>query len=251
MAGASDRIAAFAAGTGLWAAGAFLAWAVRGRSAQVFGPSFWRGSRERRALALTFDDGPSESTPHILEILERHHVPATFFQIGVNVERLPAVARSVHEAGHEIGNHSYSHPYFCGPRSGLRPGKFIERELRLAQEAIGQHVGARPNWFRAPYGVRWFGLGTALEHLRLAGVMWSVIGYDWKRPAGVVVDRVVSQVSQGAIVCLHDGRELRAKPDIGATVEAVRRLVPLLLDQGYKFERLDELLCPKNLLSVS
>jgi peptidoglycan/xylan/chitin deacetylase (PgdA/CDA1 family) len=249
MAGASDRFAAFAAGTGLGVA--FLAWAVRGRSAQVFGPSFWRGSRQRRALALTFDDGPSESTPHILEILERHHVGATFFQIGVNVERLPAVARSVHEAGHEIGNHSYSHPFFCDPRSGLLPGQFIERELRLAQDAIGRHAGARPNWFRAPYGVRWFGLARALDRLRLTGVMWSVIGYDWKRPAGAVVDRVVGQVSPGAIVCLHDGRELRAKPDIGATVEAVRRLVPLLLDQGYKFERLDELLCPKNLLSAS
>jgi peptidoglycan-N-acetylglucosamine deacetylase len=246
MAEASDRIAALAAGAGLGAAGAFLAWAVRGRSAQVFGPSVWRGNRDRRALALTFDDGPSESTPRILEILERHHVPATFFQIGVNVERLPAVARSVHQAGHEIGNHSYSHPFFCDPRAALRPSQFIERELRRAQEAIGQHAGARPAWFRAPYGVRWFGLSKALERLRLTGVMWSVIGYDWKRPAGAVVDRVAGHVSPGAIVCLHDGRELRAKPDIGATVEAVRRLVPLLLDQGYKFESLDELLCPKN-----
>jgi peptidoglycan/xylan/chitin deacetylase (PgdA/CDA1 family) len=237
---------ALAAGTGLGAAGAFLAWAVRGRSARVFGPSVWRGSRDRRALALTFDDGPTESTPRILEILERHHVPATFFQIGANVERLPAVARTVHEAGHAIGNHSYSHPFFCHPRSGLRPGQFIDRELRRAQESIGEHTGAWPTWFRAPYGVRWFGLAKALERLGLTGVMWSVIGYDWKRPAGAVVDRVAAQVSPGAIVCLHDGRELRAQPDIGATVEAVRRLVPLLLDQGYKFERLDELLCPKN-----
>jgi len=246
MDGAIGRIAALAAGAGLGATGAFLAWAVRGRSAQVFGPSVWRGNHDRRALALTFDDGPSESTPRILEILERHHVPATFFQIGANVERLPAVARSVNQAGHKIGNHSYSHPFFCDPRWALRPGQFIERELRRAQEAIGEHTGAQPAWFRAPYGVRWFGLAKTLERLRLTGVMWSVIGYDWKRPAGAVVDRVTGQVSPGAIVCLHDGRELRAKPDIGATVEAVRRLVPLLLDQGYKFERLDELLCPKN-----
>ena len=245
MDGASD-IATLAAGAGLGAAGAFLAWAVRGRSAQVFGPSVWRGSRERRALALTFDDGPSETTPQILEILERHRVPATFFQIGVNVERLPAVARSVQQAGHAIGNHSYSHPLFCDPRAGLQPGPFIERDLRRAQEAIGERTGTQPIWFRAPYGVRWFGLAKALEHLRLTGVMWTVIGYDWKRPAGAVVERVAGQVSPGAIVCLHDGRELRAKPDIGATVEAVRRLVPMLLDQGYKFERLDEILCPKN-----
>jgi len=246
MAFGSHRTAVLATGAGLGAAGALLAWAVRGRSAPFFGPSVWRGSRERRALALTFDDGPSESTPSILEILERYGVSATFFQIGMNVERLPAVARSVHQAGHEIGNHTYSHPFLCDPRSGFRQGQFIERELRLAQETIGRHAGACPNWFRAPYGVRWFGLGKALDRLRLTGVMWSVIGYDWKRPAGAVVNRVAGRVSPGAIVCLHDGRELRAKPDTGATVEAVRRLVPLLLDQGYKFERLDELLCPKN-----
>jgi peptidoglycan/xylan/chitin deacetylase (PgdA/CDA1 family) len=246
MALASDRTAALAAGAGLGAAGALLAWAVRGRSARIFGPSVWRGSGQRRALALTFDDGPSESTPRILEILERHGVFATFFQVGMNVERLPAVARSVQEAGHEIGNHSYSHPFLCHPRSGVKPARFIEQELRLAQETIGRHAGACPHWFRPPYGVRWFGLAKALERLHLTGVMWSVIGYDWKRPADAVVGRVAGQVSPGAIVCLHDGRELRAKPDIGATVEAVRRLVPLLLDQGYKFERLDELLCPKN-----
>src|SRR5450759_3036158 len=65
------------------AASSFLAWAVRGRSASVFGRSVWRGPRDRRALALTFDDGPAESTPDILEILAEHQVPATFFQCGV------------------------------------------------------------------------------------------------------------------------------------------------------------------------
>src|SRR5215469_18470833 len=101
MAFAGDRIAALAATGGLATAGALLGWAVRGRSSRVFGPSVWRGSRARRTLALTFDDGPSESTPAILEILGRYGVSATFFQVGLNVERLPAVARSVREAGHE------------------------------------------------------------------------------------------------------------------------------------------------------
>src|SRR5690349_18338350 len=94
---------------GLAAAG-FLAWAARGRSAGVFGPSVWRGPQDRRAVALTFDDGPSEETPRILEILARYGAPATFFQIGANVERLPGVARAVREAGHLIGNHSQTHP---------------------------------------------------------------------------------------------------------------------------------------------
>src|SRR5438477_12644363 len=88
--------------TGAAAAAGFLAWAVRGRSAQVFGPSVWRGSRNHRAISLTFDDGPSEGTPQILEILQRYAIPATFFQCGANVERLPNVARDVAAAGHII-----------------------------------------------------------------------------------------------------------------------------------------------------
>jgi len=222
------------------AASSFLAWAVRGRSASVFGRSVWRGPRDRRALALTFDDGPGEGTPEILKILAEHHVPATFFQCGANVDRLPGIAREVAERGHEIGNHSYSHPYFF-----LRSPGAIEDELRRAQEAIERHTGKRPAWFRAPYGVRWFGLGQAQRKMQLTGVMWSAIGYDWNRRASEVVARMAASASNGAILCLHDGRELRAKPDVRATVETVRRLVPLLLDRGYKFETIGRLLCPK------
>src|SRR5437660_11977615 len=94
------------------AASAFLAWAVRGRSASIFGPSVWRGPRGERSIALTFDDGPSEGTGRILEILDRHRIPATFFQCGANVARLPAMAREAAQ-NHEIGNHSYTHPLFC------------------------------------------------------------------------------------------------------------------------------------------
>ena len=70
--------------SGVCAASGLLAWAVRGRSAGVFGPSVWRGPRDRRSVALTFDDGPSEETPRILEILAAYKIPATFFQIGAN-----------------------------------------------------------------------------------------------------------------------------------------------------------------------
>ena len=227
-----------AAGAALASAG-FLGWAVRGRSAAVFGRSFWRGPRSSRSIALTFDDGPSESTPRILEILDRHRVPATFFQCGANVERLPAVAREVQSAGHEIGNHSYTHPLFC-----FRSPAFMENELRRAQEAIGLHTGARPAWFRAPFGVRWFGLGRVQRGLQLTGVMWTAIGYDWKLEAEAVAARLSSGISGGAILCLHDGRELRARPDIGVTVAAVQRLVPWLQDRGYTLETVSRLLCP-------
>ena len=223
----------------LAAASAFLAWAVRGRSAAVFGRSVWRGPRDRRSLALTFDDGPSESTPAILEILARHSIPATFFQCGANVDRLPEISRAVAQAGHEIGNHSYSHPYLF-----LRTPGGIESELRRAQDTIQSRSGVRPVWFRAPYGARWFGLARAQRRLQLGGVMWSAIGYDWKQGTDEVFAHMTAKASNGAILCLHDGRELREKPDVRATVEAVRRLVPELLDRGYKFETIGRLICP-------
>jgi peptidoglycan/xylan/chitin deacetylase (PgdA/CDA1 family) len=220
-------------------AAAFLAWAARGRSSRVFGQSYWRGPRDRAVIALTFDDGPSESTAQVLDILARHHAPATFFQIGANVARLPAVAREIHDAGHEIGNHSYTHRLLS-----LRSPAFIDSELRRAQEIIARHAGVAPVWFRPPFGVRWFGLGGAQRRAGVTAVMWTVIGYDWSRKADVVVERVSARAGNGAIICLHDGRELRANPDIGVTVEAVRRLVPMLLDRGYKFETVSRLLCP-------
>ncbi len=109
-------------------------------------------------------------------------------------------------------------------------------QLGRAQTAIEEGAGARPIWFRAPYGVRWPGLGAAQRRLGLTGVMWTVIGYDWNLTAEAVVRRVSGRISNGAIVCLHDGRELRAKPDIRPTIAAVERLIPMLLDRGYQFE---------------
>lgn len=232
------RIIAAAGGVALGSS-AFLAWAVRGRSAQVFGRSAWRGPRGRRALALTFDDGPSEGTSRLLEILARHGVRATFFQCGANVDRLPRAAAEVARAGHEIGNHSYSHPLLC-----FRSRAFMEEDLRRAQEAIGSRAGARPQWFRAPFGARWFGLGAVQRNLGLTGIMWSAIGYDWKLAPEEIGKRLAAGAANGSILCLHDGRELRVKPDIGATLDAVRLLVPVLLDQGYEFETVGRLLCP-------
>jgi peptidoglycan/xylan/chitin deacetylase (PgdA/CDA1 family) len=230
-----------AAGVTASAASAFLAYAVRGPSAAVFGPSVHRGCRERRSVALTFDDGPSEGTLPLLEELARQQAIATFFQCGANVERLPEVARAVRAAGHEIGNHSQTHPLFCS-----RSPRIVESEFRRAQEAIVRITGAIPVLLRAPFGARWFGFRRMQRRLHLLGVMWTVIGYDWSLEADRIVARVLRGVAQGAIICLHDGRELRVNPDVRETVVAVRRLVPLLRAQGYRFETVSQLLCPTN-----
>jgi peptidoglycan-N-acetylglucosamine deacetylase len=226
---------------GLLTSAAFLAWAVRGRASSVFGPSVHHGPRNRKVIALTFDDGPSESTPRVLDLLHKYQTPATFFQIGANVERLPDVARAVFAAGHEIGNHSHTHPFFC-----FRSARFIYREFARAQSAIGDAAGRPPTLLRAPFGARWFGFRKAQRRLGLLGVMWTAIGYDWKLKADTIVSRMLAGAANGAILCLHDGREVRANPDIRETVAAVDRLIPALRDQGYKFETVSRLLCPTN-----
>lgn len=231
---ASAGLVGLSVGAGI---GAGMTWAVRGRSSQVFGPSVWRTKPGRKTIALTFDDGPSPATPKILEILSLYKVPATFFQCGINVLRAPERSRAVHEAGHEIGNHSHTHP-LCA----LRGPTFIDAEFARAQEAITISSGVTPTLMRAPYGVRWFGFRPMQRHLRLRGVMWSVIGRDWLLSAPAIASRVISRVADGAIVCLHDGRGTLKDPDAGSTIEAVRRIVPSLLENGYHFETVSRLL---------
>ncbi|HEY2107414.1 MAG TPA: polysaccharide deacetylase family protein [Candidatus Binataceae bacterium] len=230
------KAAALAAAAGV--AGA--AWAVRGRTSAVFGPSVWRGSDRRRAVALTFDDGPTKATPEILQALYSFNVRATFFECGMNTERHPDIAREVARAGHQIGNHSHSHPN-CALKS---PG-FIRDEFRRAQNAIQTATGVTPRLMRAPYGVRWFGFGRMQQELGLQGVMWSIIGRDWRLPAAAIAARIISRVKPGDIICLHDGRGTLENPDISQTVEAVRRIIPALMETGYHFETVTDLLCPR------
>ncbi len=211
------------AAAGILAAAGFFSYAVRGRSSKIFGPSVYRGNRSRPALALTFDDGPSESTPALLKILAAHEVRATFFMCGKNVRRCPEIAREVAVAGHEIGNHTDSHPhlYFQSP-------EFIFKEMILAQETIRQITGVTPRLFRAPFGARWFGVGYAQRRLHLLGVMWTVIGHDWEWPAHRISQLLLRRAVNGAIICLHDGRRVQRSPDIRATLEALELAIPEL-----------------------
>lgn len=232
---------ALAVGAGL----AGVAYAVRGRSSQVFAPSVYRGTVRRRSIALTFDDGPSDGSLSLLEYLAAEGVQATFFQCGINVRRNPRIARAIYEAGHEIGNHTNSHARLSprlGWQTNWRSPEFIAREISLAQAAIEDTVGVTPRLFRAPYGLRWHGLRAAQKQFGLLGVMWTVIGHDWEWPAEQVVKLVLRKAGPGGIICLHDGRDIQAKPDIGEMLKSVRQIVPALKADGYRFETVSDLL---------
>ena len=214
-----------------------MAWAVRGRSSSVFGPSVWRGPKDRPEIALTFDDGPSPSTPELLRVLGDLKVRATFFQCGMHVRRFPQIAREIVVAGHEIGNHTDTHP-----RLWFKSSRFVFNELCRAQDSITEVTGVTPRLFRATYGVRWFGVRKAQKRLGLLHVMWTAIGSDWKLSGAQVAERLVARCENGAIFCLHDGRERNPDPDIRSTIQAVTRIVPLLQERGYEFRTVSELL---------
>ncbi len=238
------------AGAAVACAVAALDYGIRSPDSQVFAPSIYRGSRgsrRRRSVALTFDDGPSLGTAAILAQLEREGVRATFFQCGANVLRHPDLTQEVSAAGHEIGNHTFSHLRLC-PRVGWQPNFVpaarIYEELAKTQDAIGAAAGVAPRWFRAPYGMRWFGLREAQRRPRLTGAYWTVIGHDWEWPAERVVQHVLSAASPGGVLCLHDGRDTRPSPDISVTLDAVTGIVAGLKEKGYVFETVSEIVRP-------
>ncbi|HNY42129.1 MAG TPA: polysaccharide deacetylase family protein [Bryobacteraceae bacterium] len=217
-------------------AGGILAWGARGKSSRMFAPSVWRGPKSRRAIALTFDDGPSESTRELLDVLDEFGIKATFFQCGFHARRLRSAAAEVARRGHEIGNHGDTHQALY-----LHSAGFILGQLERAQISIQEATGTVPRLFRPPFGVRWPGLAAAQHKLGLTGVMWTAIARDWMLTADQIVARMSNTARPGAILCFHDGRELAMRPDIKPTIEAIRRLVPVWIEQGYEFLTVSEL----------
>lgn len=213
-----------------------LVWyAVAAPGSQLLGRTLTRGDGSLPAVALTFDDGPGEDTARILEALQQAGARATFFLCGANVERHPELARRIANSGHEIGNHTYSHPRLLG----RTPGK-IFWEIDRAQKVIEHHTGKKPTLFRPPYGLRWFGLFPVLRQQQLATVMWSINGRDWKNPAGQIVEGVLRQAHAGAIILLHDGIPPRDTGDRRATVEALPAILRVL-GRRYRFLTISEI----------
>jgi peptidoglycan-N-acetylglucosamine deacetylase len=228
-----------ATGAVLAGAAATVVYGVVGRRSQLFATSVYRGPGARKSIALTFDDGPSEGTPRLLEYLHSRGVKATFFQCGMNLRRLPHISREVLAAGHQLGNHSWSHPKLY-----LKTSSFIDAEFTRTQDLLSAETGVNVNILRPPYGFRWLGLRAVQRKLNLQGVLWTVIGHDWEWPAERVTNYVLPRCSAGGIICLHDGRDVQVKPDISQMFTAVKRIVPVLQDRGYCFETVGDLLRP-------
>jgi peptidoglycan-N-acetylglucosamine deacetylase len=197
----------------------------------------WRGPRDRRRLALTFDDGPDpEWTPRVLDLLAGARVHATFFLIGERAARAPAVVKRMAAEGHEIGNHSWSHrnPWFCGPRA-------TTEQVRRAHDTIADLTGMPPRHFRAPWGMVNAALFSAVRDAGERMVFWSVQP-EGRRPAAAArqVDYVLRRAHPGAIVDLHDAEGTSRAPE--RLMEALPRMIEGLQADGYGLTTVADLL---------
>jgi peptidoglycan/xylan/chitin deacetylase (PgdA/CDA1 family) len=172
-----------------------------------------------RAVALTFDDGPSPRwTPKILRVLRRLHVGATFFMVGYLAQRYPEIVRAVVEAGMTVGNHSLNHPY-DRPFEKLHTGQ-LRKQIHGGHRILAE-LGTAPTIFRPPGG-SWSPEVLAMaEEIGERTVLWSLDSFDARglKPR-VVARRVVKQAEPGAIILLHDGGG-----DRSATLRALPRII--------------------------
>ncbi len=183
-----------------------------------------------KVIALTFDDGPGPYTAHLLDVLDQYGAKATFFLIGSKVSSQANVVRSIHARGHQLGNHSWSHPEL--PKL---PVDQIAGEIDRTNDAIKQATGVTPSILRPPYGAV---NGVVLEQLRLRGmssILWSVDTRDWAdRNSEIVCSRAVAGARPGAIILMHDIHQ--------TSVGAVPCILSALKQQGYSFVTVQGLL---------
>jgi peptidoglycan/xylan/chitin deacetylase (PgdA/CDA1 family) len=183
-------------------------------------------------IAMTFDDGPSATlTPKLLDILAAHHIKATFFVIGENVAEHPEIVARAFREGHEIGNHSWSHPNFA-----KMSDQAVRSQLQRTDDSIKSATGVRPTLMRPPYGSitarekRWIH-----DEFGYRVILWDVDPYDWKRPGPAVVrNRILKETQPGSIVLSHDIHP--------GTIEAMPSTFDALEAKGFKFVTVSELI---------
>ena len=195
-----------------------------------------------RQLALTYDDGPNDPhTFHLLEVLAKHEVKATFFLIGRYVKQRPDVARALAQAGHVVGNHTFSHPNLI-----LSSAQQTKVQLQDCDRVLHDAIGEYARLFRPPFGGRRRSTLRVARALELEPVMWNVTGWDWSgKPWEYIERHVRRQVRGGDVILLHDGGHRDFGADRSQTVIATDRLLTRYKSEGYKFVTIPEMMAPQ------
>ena len=206
---------------------------------QWYGRTFVGLGRGSKQLALTYDDGPND--PHtfrLLEILARHNVRATFFLIGRYVRQRPDIAGELIQAGHVVGNHTFTHPLLT-----FQSAVEVRKQLSDCRSALQDAIGEHSNFFRPPFGGRRPAVLDIARELGLEPVMWNVTGYDWNAPPAEVIERKVQkQIRGGDVILLHDGGYRQMGADRSQTVLATDHLIARYRPEGYEFVTVQQMI---------
>jgi peptidoglycan-N-acetylglucosamine deacetylase len=187
---------------------------------------------EGMSIAITFDDGPNaELTPKLLDMLKERGIKATFFVVGRNVEEYPGIVARMATEGHEVANHSWSHPALT--KLGVES---FRKQIENTNEAIAKATGKRPVLMRPPYGATSVSLNKRLnDQFGLKVILWSVDPLDWKyRNSNRVYNVIIQNTRPGSIILAHDIH--------ATTVAAMPATLDALLAKGYKFATVSELI---------
>ena len=206
---------------------------------QWYGRTFTGLPRGTKRIALTYDDGPNDPhTLRLLEVLAKHGVHATFFLIGRYVRQRPDIARQIVEAGHVVGNHTFTHPLLT-----FKSAAEIRRELSDCRVALQDAIGEHSTLFRPPFGGRRPATLRIARELGLEPIMWSVTGYDWNAPPSAVIEKKVSkQIRGGNVILLHDGGHKQMGADRSQTVQATDHLITRYKSEGFEFVTIPQML---------
>jgi peptidoglycan-N-acetylglucosamine deacetylase len=189
-----------------------------------------------KLIALTFDDGPSAKyTPTVLDILKQNNAKATFFVTGGSVSLHPEVLKRAFAEGHEIGNHSYTHPN-C---SKLAPAA-IAKELNKTNALIRENINVAPRLFRPPFGACNAQCKAVVAQQGLQIITWDYMVNDWdsqKTTPEIIANSIIQHARHGAIMNMHDGYENKEK-----TVAALPKIIATLKERGYQLVTVAELL---------
>jgi peptidoglycan/xylan/chitin deacetylase (PgdA/CDA1 family) len=215
---------------------------------QWFGRTFAGGARGSKQLALTYDDGPNDPhTLNLLDVLAKHNVRATFFMIGRYVQQRPEIARAVAQAGHVIGNHTFTHPLLT-----FQSKARTRTELVDCRQALTDAIGKPSNLFRPPFGGRRPATLRIARELGLETVMWNVTGYDWNAPPAAAIEKKVArQIRGGDVILLHDGGHRAMGADRTQTVIATQNMIRQYKNEGYEFVTVNEMGAVRHQLSVA
>jgi peptidoglycan/xylan/chitin deacetylase (PgdA/CDA1 family) len=206
---------------------------------QLYGRTFIGEKPGSRRLALTFDDGPNDPhTLHLIDVLARHNVRATFFMLGSFVDERPDIARAVASAGHAIGNHTSTHPNLI-----FRHARDLRREIAQCERALDDAAAPHARLFRPPHGGRTPAVLRTVRSLGFEPIMWSVSGWDWNPHSPERIAQTVhKQVRGGDVILLHDGGHQRMGTDRSASVRATDLILQRYLGDGYEFVTIPEMM---------